>query len=307
MITYNHKRYLAQAIDSILMQTVNFDYEVVIGEDCSTDSTREVAIGFQRRFPDRIHLELRERNLGVITNFVKTLQACQGQYIALLEGDDYWVSDHKLQKQVDFLDDYPECAICFHNATNVYEDSNQEPHNCVPADQKEISTLKDLLVSNFIPTCSVMFRRSLFSEFPDWYHLLEMGDWPLHMLNAQHGKIGYINEVMAAHRVHSRGIWSKTSTIQHLQQIIRMYEYINGHWGHRYERIIRTSVSRHRFLLAVAYANGGDIASARTNLIRSIRECPLNGQIGFADLSAMVLRLYAPGLHKALRNFWLSA
>lgn len=103
MITYNHEKFIAQAIDSILMQQVNFDYEIVIGEDCSTDGTRAIVIQYQKEYPDKIRLLLPEENLGMHKNFVQTFRACQGEYIALLEGDDYWTSPRKLQKQVDFF------------------------------------------------------------------------------------------------------------------------------------------------------------------------------------------------------------
>src|SRR5438132_1821213 len=96
MITYNHERFIAQALDSILAQRVNFDYEIVIGEDCSTDGTRDILMDFHRRYPDRIVLLLRDHNLGVMRNFEATLGACRGRYLALLEVDDYWTSENKL-------------------------------------------------------------------------------------------------------------------------------------------------------------------------------------------------------------------
>ena len=90
MITYNHERFIAQAIESVLMQQTDFAVELVIGEDCSTDKTRAIVCAYGERYPERIRLLLPERNQGMIPNFVATMNACQGQYIALLEGDDYW-------------------------------------------------------------------------------------------------------------------------------------------------------------------------------------------------------------------------
>ena len=90
---------------------MNFKYEIVIGEDCSTDSARAVVMAFYRRYPDRIRLLLRDQNVGANRNSVETIEACHGEYMAILEGDDYWIATDKLQKQVDFLDTNPECAI----------------------------------------------------------------------------------------------------------------------------------------------------------------------------------------------------
>src|SRR4030088_1685053 len=96
MITYNHERFIAQAITSVLAQRVNFDYEIVVGEDCSTDGTREILMDFHRRFPDRIVPLLRDQNIGAMRNVEATLAACRGRYLAVLEGDDYWTCEEKL-------------------------------------------------------------------------------------------------------------------------------------------------------------------------------------------------------------------
>src|SRR4051794_3890726 len=114
MITYNHERFIEQAVASALTQATSFEYEIVIGEDCSTDRTRNILIELQRANPDKIRLLLPEHNLGAQRNFVQTLDMCRGQYIAYLEGDDYWTSSAKLQQQVDFLDQHADFAICFH-------------------------------------------------------------------------------------------------------------------------------------------------------------------------------------------------
>src|SRR5579864_5088925 len=112
MITYNHERFIAQALESVLAQRVNFDYEIVIGEDCSTDRTREILLEFCRRYPKRIVPLLKDKNVGAMRNVEATLAACRGQYLALLEGDDYWTCEDKLQRQIDFLDEHPDYAIC---------------------------------------------------------------------------------------------------------------------------------------------------------------------------------------------------
>src|SRR3954471_9555699 len=103
---------------------------------------------------------------------VRGIEAARGQYIALLDGDDYWLTTDKLQKQADFLDLHPECAICFHNATVMDEDGQQAQWNWTPPHQKEISTLEDLWLGNFIATCSTMFRRGLIRRFPAWYDVM---------------------------------------------------------------------------------------------------------------------------------------
>jgi glycosyltransferase involved in cell wall biosynthesis len=187
LLTYNHGPFIAQALNSILLQQVNFEYEIVIGEDCSQDNTREIVLSYQKNNPDKIRIFLSKKPLNDgksgRLNFVRNLKACRGEYVALLDGDDYWTAPHKLQKQVDFLDDNPRYAICFHDAIRLYENGSQRPW-LYPGGKKEVYSLADLAVGNFIPTCSTMFRNRLFSEFPGWYYEVSMGDWPLHIINA---------------------------------------------------------------------------------------------------------------------------
>src|SRR4030067_128381 len=111
VITYNHEEFICQSLDSILMQDVNFEYEIVIGEDCSTDKTRDILLDYQKNYPDKIRLILSEKNRGLIANFVQTYKSCSGEYIATIDGDDYWTSSQKLQKQVDFLDNNLDYAM----------------------------------------------------------------------------------------------------------------------------------------------------------------------------------------------------
>ncbi len=298
MVTYNQEELIAKAIDSILMQRTGFDYEIVIGEDCSTDNTRNIIIGFEKKFPDRFRLLLNEKNLGGHRNFAQTLQACKGKYVAILEGDDYWTSPEKLQRQAEFLDNHPECAICFHNVAEFYKDGNRESHNFFDHVQKEFFTVEDLLPGNFIPTPSTMFRRGLFPELPDWYYSVKMGDWPLHILNALHGKIGYINEVMAVHLNHQGGLWFRTDWLERNEASIEVYDHLYTYLGGKYRRIVRRSVHNQYLMIAEKYENMGQLANASCYAIKSFTKNFLISK----RLLMIWLRLYLPILYKLLRS-----
>ena len=164
MITYNHERFIAQAIQSALEQQTDFDYEIVIGEDCSTDRTREIVMDFHRRYPDRVVPLLRNKNLGMMRNFMETLSACRGQYIAFLEGDDYWTSCDKLQRQVDFLDTHPDYAICCGRVTILNEIRVES--GGVPSSKAGTYAIADLLQANFIATCTSVCRWGLLGIYP---------------------------------------------------------------------------------------------------------------------------------------------
>lgn len=300
MITYNHEQFIAQAIESALMQQVNFDYEIVIGEDCSTDITRSIVISYQQKYPHKIRLLLPETNLGINRNFMATLQSCQREYIALLEGDDYWISPYKLQKQVDFLDAHPECSICFHNSKHFYQDNSYEPYYSNQPDQKEISTIDDLLTYNFIPTASTMFRRGLFGPFPDWFLDLYGGDWPLHILNAQYGSIGYINEVMVATRIHKGGAWNGISKIKQLEGVIKNYLIMRENLAVMRNKVTQTQISKCYFELAEEYMNLGDFDLAKAYSAKSVVESPINPLISKKKLLKLYMQLYINSLYQPI-------
>jgi len=243
ILTYNHEKFVAQALESILEQQVNFAYEILISDDFSSDNTRSVLADYQTRYPDKICLRLNEENLGPHANFEQTFLACQGQYIAYLDGDDYWTSLEKLQKQVDFLDTHLDCTLCFHNAKSVSAEYLWEPVIYCPPDLPEILTIKDLFFANIIPSASVMYRRGVVPDLPGWMSKLKLGDWPLYLLHAQKGSVGFIDEVIAVYRIHDGGIWSSMQETSRCYEAIKMLETINYYFDYQYETVIGESIT----------------------------------------------------------------
>ena len=293
-MTYNHAKFISKAIDSALMQETEFNYEIIVSEDCSTDGTRNIVLDYHQRFPGKIRLLLSEKNIHSNAVVTRGINAANGKYIALLDGDDYWTTPHKLQKQVDFLDSHSGCSMCFHNAEAFNEDSNQQPWNWTASDQKEFSTLEDLWRGNFIATCSTMFRNNLFEKIPDWYHsFFPITDWPLYILIAEHGTIGYINEVMGAYRLHPGGLYSPISEKQKLKKTLDFYRRINKFMNFRYDKMINTAISVYFYEWAEEYKK-------RKNFHRAI-ECfniylsakPVNGRISLKKAIKLGIELYA--------------
>lgn len=305
MVAYNHEEYIAKAIDSVLMQNTDFDYEIVIGEDCSTDNTRNIIISYGNRYPDKFKLLLNETNLGMHKNGAKTLQACKGEYIAMLEGDDYWTSLDKLQKQVDFLDSHPECSISFHNVTEIYEDIDRESHDVFKNNRKEIYTVEDLLVENFIPTPSTMFRNGLVPNIPEWVSLLPMGDWPLHILNALHGKIGYINEVMAVHLNHKGGAWAamRQNWLEAKKANVLLYDSLYTHLDPGFRPKIATLLHNACIDIAKGYEDLSEPELAKKYAILSLSRHPVISK----EMIKTLLRLYIPRLYAAFKNIKITA
>ncbi len=239
MITYNHEQFIEQAVRSVMAQVADFSYELVIGEDCSTDRTREILVRLQREFPDTIRLRLNEHNIGMQRNLVQTFQACRGEYIALLEGDDFWTSPLKLQRQADFLDAHRECVLCFHRAEVVYEQFPEVRHLFPAGEFPRVSTIDMLLKANPMATCSVVVRNNLIPAFPAAFYDLKIGDWALHLMHAQHGQIGYIDEIMGTYRIHAAGAWSSISQTAIVQNTSAMLDFVNDYFEGRYDAMIR--------------------------------------------------------------------
>ena len=232
LLTYNHVRYIAQAIDSVLIQKTDFDFEVVIGEDASTDGTRKVVEEYALRHPGQIRAILQPRNVGAGKNSMDTWKACRGRYIALLEGDDYWTSSHKLQKQADALDAHPEWTVCYHRVRRFSQDAAFPPSDYPRGPQKPVLTLKDLLhAGNPMQTCSVMYRGGVVPELPTWFRDLGVGDWAMHLLHAARGQVGFIDELMADYRIHGEGAWASRSKAYREEKMADMFHRLGMHLG----------------------------------------------------------------------------
>lgn len=282
--TYNHEKYIAQAIESVLMQRTNFDYEIIIGEDDSSDNTRQIVKEYKSKYPNKITLFLNDRKNVIYIdgqptgrwNFVNNLKNAKGEYIALLEGDDYWTDSYKLQKQADFLESHPNFAICFHWAGwLVQATGNIRSWNYGPPEIKPFYTVDDLLEhSNFIPTCSTVFRNNVPQEFPDWYYNIEVGDLPLHVMNAQKGKIGFIDEKMAVRRWHDKGMYGGNTRYNNFQKTIRSFRFLGSATKLEKRTSFELGISKLYANLSKACIEEGKYFEALITGIKSIKKAP---------------------------------
>jgi glycosyltransferase involved in cell wall biosynthesis len=295
IITYNHERFIVQAIESVLAQKVNFAYEIVIGEDCSTDGTRAIVMDFQQRFPERIKLLPTERNIGAMRNLERTIAACRGQYLAFLEGDDYWTSADKLQRQIDFLDAHPDRAICCHRVRFLYETGSEDfdvKFDVFPPSAAGPYTIEDVLKGNFVMTCSMVLRRELIGRFPAWFFEMKLGDWPLCALVSRHGRVELMDEVMATYRLHRGCTWSSLPQVTRLRETVRMLKALDKELHHRHADAIREATTRPYLDLAATARS----QNSRTETAKYLVTCIRNGGLrlpgmlpAFASLAAYVL------------------
>lgn len=305
MSTYNHAKFIAQAIESVLSQKTDFDYRLVIVDDCSTDGTAEIVAEYAARHPSLIEAALSPKRVGILTTerlSLRRLERSKAKYIALLEGDDYWTNPEKLRRQVDFLETHHEYAISFHNALVVNEDGSEPPYTMCRADQKETSTIEDLLEGNFIPTCSVVFRGGLLGRLPDWVYELQVGDWPLHVLNAQHGKVGYMKDVMATYRIHQQGYWGARPYLARLEYDMQVYKALRRHFRGKYRADINRAMSGRFMIITEKCEESGQTAKARHYALLWFFGRLRCGEIPDRYITLKVLRLFFPALYLPLRG-----
>lgn len=258
-ISYNQEKYIAQTLESFVMQQTDFPFEVLISDDASTDKTPEIIREYANKYPDIIKPIYREINTGGPENYIGTLSMAKSKYLIVCEGDDYFTDPLKLQKQVDFLDCNPDFSICFHPVRIFYEDGSV-PDSIYPMEPKpskfQVFTMDHLLQVNIIQTNSALYRWRFNGEesIRDVFSLdIIPGDYFLHLLHAQKGKIGMLNEVMADYRRHSGGIWWGSTTnaeplhLKHGVKEVKFYLELE-------KRIPESHKTHgHRYTLAVAY------------------------------------------------------
>ncbi|WP_291401671.1 glycosyltransferase [Daejeonella sp.] len=240
-ITYNQEKYIAEALDGFLMQKTNFNYEIIIGDDCSTDATRTIIEEYSERYPGKIQLLTSQKNGGAIPNMLKALSTANGKYIALCDGDDYWTDSRKLQMQVDFMENHPDSSICCHysrvideNGDLVYEDNN-------PVSLE--FTYEDVLLGrkNETRVCTMMMKNSdhlKHIKSQEWFYQVYSADtfFKLYVLSEPKAKLYVLPEIMAVYRLHQAGVWSmidsqvrKKKMIDDFNILINNFSYTAQH------------------------------------------------------------------------------
>lgn len=297
MMTYNHERYLAQALDSVLAQVRDFSMEIVIGEDCSTDNTRAIVLDYHRRYPDLIRPLLPPQNIGAMNNQIQIMEACRGKYVAILEGDDYWTDVHKLVRQVNFLESHPDFSFCFHNALVVHEDGSGKASHLMTSDIKSEYSLDDITREWNIATASVVYRRQLLPELPMWARDATAADLPMFVTLANQGRVGFLPEVMSVYRINAGGVSRSGHAERFVLGLIRMHENVDRYLDYRYHQNTMKKLAEDYLILTNIKIRDLDYKAARRYLLRSLW-LQLAGQKKAPTISnlKMLAGILAPGL-----------
>lgn len=244
---YNHERYIEACLAGILAQKTSFPFEVIVGEDCSTDGTREIVETCAKAHPDIIRVVTSESNVGPARNLARIRAACRGAYEALCEGDDLWIHPHKLQRQVEFLEANPDHVYCFHDTLFYREDKGARPRYYAPPDLPESPAVADVLERPpFIATASILARRSFLDSLPAWRAEVLCGDLVVRLWGPHAGRIGFLKEVMALRRRHAGGLSMRTGHRRMMEEAIKAYRLFDEATGGRYARLVRDRVAFER-------------------------------------------------------------
>jgi glycosyltransferase involved in cell wall biosynthesis len=252
--TYQQRAYIRDAIEGVLAQQRPFEIEIVIADDFSSDGTREVLEEYRQRHPDLIRLLLPERNLGPTEIFQRGVQNLRGEFVAWLDGDDYWSDPKKLVRQVEALRAHPDWAGCFHDATVRQVDGGAPDRSYVGPELRGPIDFADLLRSNPVPSLSVMARGELIRNLPGWVWEGLWSDWLSILAVAQHGRFGYLPEPMGVYRVHAAGISSGLSRAEQLEEDLRFYELLRRAVDERHLPDVERAVRARRGQMAVERA-----------------------------------------------------
>lgn len=305
-VAYNHGPYIAQSLDSYLMQKTNFNFEILVYDDVSTDNTREIIRAYAEKYPDIIKPYFPEENQYSqgkynVEGFFNYPRA-KGKYTAMCDGDDYWTDEHKLQMQVDYMEAHPECAMCLHSAQIETQEKAVQLLEIRPYKKSRIIPTEQVIDKMFnYPTASLLFRTEYTRDLQDYYYSSPVGDIPIQLHMAAKGTVYYMDRKMSVYRQGVTTSWSalmkegnyKQNLIEHHNAMKVMYRAFSKETKGRYDASIERACRRMDFLTLL---NVKEYDKALLPGYRSFfRELPLRTRL------LIHFEVAAPGLFKAVR------
>lgn len=274
-ITYNHEKYLRECLEGILIQKVNFEYEILIHDDASTDNTPSIINEYAKKFPNIIRPILQQENQyskGISPLRQILFPIVKGKYIAICEGDDYWTDPLKLQKQVDFLENHQEYSLCCHMVTRINAVTgkmldSQFIKNDMPLSNEDIIRAHGMLT----PTLSMVFRSMLIKNMPSWLLKAPVGDISLTYHLMLHGKVFCFSSLMGVYRAFIPTSWTmsqtKQSVLKRLNSRLKYNAFILTFNDYTHGRYYDTLVSHNLFRKGLR----GKVLLLLSNIYRKIR------------------------------------
>ncbi|PUA16915.1 glycosyltransferase [Glaciimonas sp. PCH181] len=266
MITYNHEKYIEEAINGVLMQETDFEIELIISNDNSPDQTDAVIQRIMSEHPRGCWIKYirNEINIGMMANVIENFQHARGEYIAICEGDDYWINPLKLQLQIDEMRRHPECDLSFHPAIIVSDSLRTKKVTAFHSIKNKIFTTTQIIKGggSFCPTASLLFKKKVIESLPKFYCNAPVGDYYLQIFGSARGGAVYLNKVMAAYRVNNAASWSvgmndvekrKIFFEKFIYSLNELNIFLNG----KYKKEIDSMVEKQYYEMSLFYLTGG--------------------------------------------------
>ncbi len=255
-ITYNHEKYIREALDSFLMQKTNFEYEILVHDDASTDNTAKIIREYESKYPNLIKPIYQTKNQysqGVAINASYVWPRAQGKYIALCEGDDYWTDPYKLQKQIDVLEDDATLSLCIH-ATRVMQADGKSTVSIIRPNTGNIRfQCEDMILGgSFFHTSSVVYPKRFTENLPSWFFEAPEGHTALPLILAIYGDVYYIDEVMSVYRRDVPGGWTMTvfgnseKSKLYYEALIKKLENFDTYTNNKYSEAVNKKIAKYK-------------------------------------------------------------
>ncbi|MES1046061.1 glycosyltransferase [Heyndrickxia oleronia] len=302
-MTYNHELYIEDAIEGFLQQKTNYDVEIIIGEDCSTDNTRKIVKKYMNEYPGKIKMITSDHNVGMNKNAQRLIESSRGKYIAICEGDDYWTDPFKLQKQIDYMEEHPECSLCFHAAEIVINKEKQTGNLVRPYNNNKICPTEDIILGGggFCPTASLLFPRRIIEHLPAFFQKAHVGDYPLQMWTACQGYAYYMDEIMAAYRIGNQSSWTnqliregdlKEKLIKVKMGDIQLLKEFNRTTDNKYNPVIEETILKREFEILLLQHNLRKLKTTKYKILYT--------QLTTIEKLKLLTKFYFPRAYRAM-------
>jgi glycosyltransferase involved in cell wall biosynthesis len=253
LVTFNHEGFVRNALDRLFSQQFDGKIELIVADDCSTDGTLAIVKSFEGKDARFVIKYLAsDKNLGITRNYERGFSACSGEYVAVLEGDDYWVSPFKLQRQMDFLDAHWECDLCSTNYLILDEGSSRFYTRTEVRSGFQLISARELISDNIVGNFSTcMYRRSALEKLPHELFELVSYDWIVNICVAMSSMIGFLEEPMSVYRLHSSGAWSNSSQTEKIKAQLAVIPAYDALTKNLYQDDFRQLTSKLKRMLVV--------------------------------------------------------
>lgn len=305
-LAYNHEKYISDAIEGFLMQKTDFNFEILIGEDCSTDHTRQIVESYRKKYPNKIKMITSDKNVGWRKNDERLFENSRGKYIAVCEGDDFWTDPYKLQKQVEYMESNPECSMCFHAARIVGENGKKQIGDIRPYRKSGISSTEEIISGGgeFCPTPSLFYPKKISENPPDFIKNAHVGDYPNQMWRASKGYVYYMDEFMAAYRTGVKGSWTnqlnsgpnaKEKAIEVKRGDISLLDEFNTYTKYKFSNVIENTKLKKEFEILLLQDKINELKKDKYKLfyknLSPVEKAKLYSRIYFPNLYSKILEI----------------